>query len=88
MPQMACMAILARSIEFASKWPRSHQGKIADDFKDPEYRFWEKNNSEGIARNSEVQLYTRNSRQVSDTLPKPVFIPLESRLFRPFICIE
>jgi len=32
----------------------SHLGQIEKDFKDPEDGFWEKNNSEGIVRNSEV----------------------------------
>jgi len=32
----------------------SDLGQIEKDFKDPEDGFWEKNNSEGIKRNSEV----------------------------------
>jgi len=32
----------------------SHLGQIENDFKDAEDGFWEKNNSEGIVRNSEV----------------------------------
>jgi len=39
----------------------SHLGQIENDFKDPEDGFWEKNNSEGIVRNSE---HTRNSMPV------------------------
>jgi len=44
----------------------SHLGQIEHDLKDPEDGFWEKNNSEGIVRNSE---HSRNSTPVLYTLP-------------------